>query len=302
MTGAWGIPLRGLLILLVGGCGDIAIAPTEDPPNPEETPLVDECRTPAPGWIWCDDFDTDRMAAYFERGEPTRFTRTAGVGVDGSYAMRAHFTPGLVEAGNLKLAFGRTPSSYHDPVDAGTSDYRDIYWRVYLRHQAGWRGGGGNKFSRATVFSGADWSQAAFGHVWSTGPTDQFLALDPASGTDAAGILKTTRYNDFANMRWLGVQVGRTPIFDSQHVGRWYCIEMRMKLNDAGASNGVFQLWIDGALEAQSTTLNWLGSYNAYGINAVFLENYWNGGSVQEQDRFFDNFVVSTQPIGCGST
>ena len=70
---------------------------------------------------------------------------------------------------------------------------------------------------------------------------------------------------------------------------------------DAGQSNGAFQLWIDDALEANTTGLNWVGAFDAYGINSVFLENFWNSGSPQQQDRFFDNLVVSTQRIGCGS-
>ncbi|HEX5436668.1 MAG TPA: hypothetical protein VFW98_05895, partial [Gemmatimonadaceae bacterium] len=69
-----------------------------------------------------------------------------------------------------------------------------------------------------------------------------------------------------------------------------------------GQSNGSFELWIDGALEAQETTLNWLGSYSDYGINAVFFENYWNKGSPVAQDRYFDDLVVSTKRIGCAPT
>ena len=30
----------------------------------------------------------------------------------------------------------------------------------------------------------------------------------------------------------------------------------------------------------------------------IFLENYWNDGSVKEQTRWFDDFVISTHPIG----
>ncbi len=51
-------------------------------------------------------------------------------------------------------------------------------------------------------------------------------------------------------------------------------------------------------LEVEETGLNWLGSYSAYGINAVFVENYWNAGSPVQQSRFIDDFVVSTQRIG----
>jgi hypothetical protein len=123
--------------------------------------------------------------------------------------------------------------------------------------------------------------------------------LDPASGTDAAGVLQTIQYNDFAHMRWLGAVRSATPVFDAAHVGVWHCVEAHAKLNDTGLSNGVFELWIDNALEAQETGMNWVGAYSAFGINAIFFENYWNAGSPVAQDRFFDNIVVSTQRIGC---
>ena len=39
----------------------------------------------------------------------------------------------------------------------------------------------------------------------------------------------------------------------------------------------------------------------AYGINAVFFENYCNNGSPVTQTHYFDNLVISTKPIGCGA-
>ena len=88
-------------------------------------------------------------------------------------------------------------------------------------------------------------------------------------------------------------------MFNAANVGTWHCIEAHVRLNDAGSSNGVFEFWINGASQVQKTTLNWLGAYSAYGINAVFLESYWNNGSPVAQERYFDNFVVSTERIGC---
>jgi hypothetical protein len=114
------------------------------------------------------------------------------------------------------------------------------------------------------------------------------------------GSLKTIAYNDFPNLRWLGAVRAANPTFDAANIGPWHCVEARARLNDAGASDGVFQLWIDGELEAEKTGLNWVGSFDAYGINAVYLENNWNMGSAATQDRFMDNFVVSTERIGCG--
>ncbi len=266
---------------------------------PVAASLANECATPKAGWVWCDDFDIDRSAKYFEFDRAGgSFARTAAVGLQGSSGMRARWAAKQANAGALRLAIGRTPQRYFRPADAGTATYRELYWRVYLRLPGTWVGGGGDKLSRAFVFaSPTSWAQAMISHVWSS--NGSYLALDPARGTNEAGILLTTKYNDFANLRFLGLVRSRTPIFDSPHLGVWHCVEAHVKLNDAGVANGLNELFIDGALEAQKTGLNWLGAFNAYGLNAVYLENYWNAGSPVAQERYLDNFVVSTSRIGC---
>jgi hypothetical protein len=283
-----------------GGKADTANATVTAPPPPPSG-LANECNAPQPGWVFCDDFDQDRLSSYFEySAQSGSFVRANGLGNSGSYAMKARFVQGQVNAGSLHLAFGKTPQAYFQPADAGTANYREIYWRFYVKYQAGWTGGGGAKLTRAFGFaSPSSWAQNMFGHVWSGGTNHNYLVLDPASGTDLAGNLVTTTYNDFPNMRWLGATSNATPIFDAAHVGSWYCIETHIKLNSSGQSNGVFELWIDGNAEASRTGLNWVGNFSAYGINAVYLENYWNSGSPATQERYFDNLVVSTQRIGC---
>ena len=261
-----------------------------------------ECASPQPGWIWCDDFEQNRLSSYYEYDSAGgNFVRVAGVGKDGSTGMRGHFASGATGAGSLHLAFGKTPSSYWKAVDAGTANYRELYWRMYVKDQAGWVGGGGDKLNRALVFAGTNFSEAAFAHVWSGGQASNnvYLLLDPATGTDSAGNLLTTGYNDFAHMTFLGAVTSTTPVFDAAHVGAWHCVEAHARLNDAGQANAVFELWIDGNLDAQKTGFNWVGGYNAFGFNAVFFENFWNAGAPAAEDRFFDNIVVSTQRIGC---
>jgi len=260
---------------------------------------ANECATPTPGWIWCDDFEQDRLSRYTFWDHPESFQRVAGVGVGGSYGMRARFAAGQVQAGSLWMAMGRTPMSGWNKADAGTANYREMYWRMYLRTQPGWLGGSFYKLMRATVFATANWAQAAIAHVWGDPAATNTLQLDPARGTDAAGNVLTTSYNDGAHFTWLGTAYGRTPLFDASHVGQWYCIEAHVKLNDAGQSNGVFEYWINGALETQKTGLNWLGAFSAYGINTVMFENYNNYGSPVAQERYFDRIVISTQRIGC---
>ncbi|HEX4561862.1 MAG TPA: Ig-like domain-containing protein [Gemmatimonadales bacterium] len=259
-----------------------------------------ECATPQAAWIFCDDFEQDRLSQYFETdGVGTVFNRVAGVGMDSSYGMQGHFTMNATSAGDLHLAFGKTPSSYMKPVDAGTAKYREIYWRMYVKAQAGWVGGAHDKLTRALVFDSSSFAEAMAAHVWGgdVASDSNNLILDPATGVDSAGNPVSKSYN--SGLTYLGKVETTTPIFNSAHVGQWYCVEAHVKLNDSGSSNGVFELWINGNLEAQKTGMNWVSSYSAYGINAIYFENYWNNGATVAEDRFFDRIVVSTQPIGC---
>lgn len=260
-----------------------------------------ECGNPQPGWIFCDDFEQDRLSRYFEYNSAGgSFSRAGSVGVGGSSGMRVRWSAGQTDAGALHLAFGRTPQAAFRPADAGTANHREVYWRMYVKFQSGWVGGGADKLSRAFIFSSpSSWAQAMIAHVWSGqgGSNVNYLSLDPASGTDEGGTVRTTGYNDWGNMRWLGRSQGSNPLFANP--GRWYCVEAHVKLNSAGQSDGTFELWIDGTRDISQSGLNWVGNYSEYGINAIYFENYWNAGSPQAQERYLDNFVVSTQRIGC---
>ncbi len=267
---------------------------------------VAECASPKAGWIFCDDFEQDRLSSYFETdGIGTVFNRTAGVGKDGSYGMQGHFDSAATSAGDLHLAFGKTPSVYmKSAISDTTTKFREIYWRMYVKAQAGWVGAAHDKLTRAIAFGSSNFAEAAAAHVWggdvANGLDTLGLILDPASGVDGSGNLVSTGYN--SGLTYLGQAKHAphpTPIFDAAHVGQWYCVEAHVKLNDSGSSNGIFEMWINDSLEAQKTGMNWVSSYSAYGINAIYFENYWNDGAARAEDRYFDNIVVSTQRIGC---
>jgi hypothetical protein len=262
------------------------------------------CETAPEGTIFCDDFESeaslkDRYFEYDDNGGD--FVRMEKVGRDGSAGMRAIWQQGETSAGSLKKSFGRTPEEYiGNHAALPEKDFKEIYWRIDVKRQAGWKGGGADKLTRAIVFAGPNWSEGMMAHIWSS---ENYLVLDPASGIDENGTIKSTKYNDFANLRWLGNKKGTTDLFSDANAGKWYCVVAHVKLNTRGLSDGVFEFWIDDKLQAGSYNLNWHGNWNAdpknYMINAVLFENYWNKGSPQLQERYFDNILISSKPIKC---
>ena len=254
-----------------------------------------------PDWLWCDDFESEAAldAAYFEVNRASGLmTISNEASFGGTNALRSEWVPGGSEFGNVKLSIGRTPVS---PTLAPNQDFSEIYWRFYTMIDSRWSGPA-NKTSRITIFSKSNWSQAAIGHLWMGNDGDLSLSIDPASGvgSDPSSTTAVTNgYNDFNNLSWLGLRKGNTQIFHPSYRQRWVCVETRVKLNSPGNSDGVFEFWVDDGLEASRTDLNWRSSYQDYGLNAIFLENYRGNGPAQAQARFFDNFVVSTSRIGC---
>ncbi len=261
------------------------------------------CDQAPKGMIFCDDFESDAPLSdrYFESGG---VFLEDGAGRSGSRGIRVHWKEGQVGAGGFKKSFGRTPDGYigKHAVKPDT-DFDEIYWRIDLRNQSGWQGGGADKLSRAMTLANSNWAQGMIAHVWSGGPDNEFLGIDPASGIDSEGNLVSTSYNDWQHLRWLGFKRSDFRLFGEENTGKWHCIEAHAKLNTPGKKDGVFELWIDDSLQAASYDLNWHGNWNNdpkhFMINAIFVENYWNKGSPVEQERYMDNFIISTRRIGC---
>jgi hypothetical protein len=240
--------------------------------------------------IWFDDFDEKKQ--YMDSvGD---IDKEMSFGENGA-SMIAGFEKGDVNGkGNRKVAFGDYPGNRAIRKDG---QFNEVYWRIYVKHEHGWEGAPA-KMSRATSIASENWKQAMIAHVWSG--ADNSLTLDPARGVEGqTDQVKTTRYNDFENLAWLGNKPSsKFRISATEESGYWVLVESRAKLNTPGKNDGINQLWIDGRLEAERTHLNFRGSYTKHGINAVFLESYWNNGSPKTQGRWFDNFIISTRPIG----
>jgi hypothetical protein len=283
------------LVSILGGLLGCLIGVMARAGGRPETPRIDSVvmsrpqpQESDPAVIWYDDFDGPLKPYTESQGEPDAKEAFGGQG----RSMLAVYQQGRQGQGNRKVFFGDSPAG--KAAQKG-KHFDDIYWRIYVKHQYGWTGGGPDKLSRATSIVSPNWAQAMIAHVWSDG---EALTLDPASGVRGDRVV-TTRYNDFPKLLWLGNRPASAfKLHSTEEAGRWVCVESRAKLNTPGRKDGLNQLWIDGRLEAQRRDLDWRGSYDRHGINAVFLEAYWNKGSSVTQCRWIDNFVISTKPIG----
>lgn len=266
-----------------------------------------KCSEAPLGTIWCDDFEDNIPLdqKYFEYNSNNGdFIVKDSVGRNGSKGMRVLWQKGESSAGSLNKTFGKTPSNYLKKNSVNPdSTYSEIYWRMDVKHQVGWQGGGPDKLCRALTMANANWATGSMAHLWSGGSGGKFLGMDPASGIATNGTLKSTKYNDFDNLRWLGFKSGNIEMFSSTNSGKWFCVEGHVKLNTPGVSDGIFEFWINDTLQANSNNLNWHSTWNSdpnnMKINAIFFENYWNNGSPIEQERYFDNLVISTKRINC---
>lgn len=85
---------------------------------------------------------------------------------------------------------------------------------------------------------------------------------------------------------------------------KWVLFELRIKLNALGKSDGLVEFWVDGVPIARKDNINIRGNNN-YKINNVLVGGWYsNSGknSNQYNYRYIDDLVISTTPIGTGSS
>ena len=83
-------------------------------------------------------------------------------------------------------------------------------------------------------------------------------------------------------------------------LGTWFCFEMMMKHNDIGKKNGEMAYWIDGKLAHKVTAMEWRLDSNLQ-LNKARLQHYLTTSDADGHSNkvWFDDVVVSTQPVGC---
>lgn len=82
----------------------------------------------------------------------------------------------------------------------------------------------------------------------------------------------------------------------------WTCIEMMMELDTPGMSDGSMAFWVNDALAHEVTGMAWRDVPELQ-LNRAMLEHYIESGDTDHPNPvWFDDVVVSTQPIGCSAS
>ena len=273
-------------------------APTA--PVVQEVELARDLQPGDSGVVWADDFEAEAMlgSRYQDVGSNGgRFAvRTgAGVGIGSTTGLQRgisqRYDSGQVSAGWAWRFFGDHPQ-------VRGVQLREVWARFYHRFDTGFAGIP-PKMARMGVFGWDDWTLAAMVHYWwgTRGASRGHALADVASNIGLGDDQPIERgYNKLS--RWLPVAISDFRGDTVPNIGRWICYEMRVKLNDPNVANGEYDLWADGRKIVSVTGRNLVGGYGARGINAFQLDTYWNEGSPRAQERFYDNLVIATRPIG----
>lgn len=270
--------------------------------SPPDIGPYDLCPDVLPdGWIFCEDFETpgDPAGVFFDYADSEgNFVPSFEGGASGIGAMKAHYREGLEPAGFISVSFGENPiNNSGRPTHGGDGQFDEIYWRFRVKMQSGWPDAGPHNLTRISAFAQSDWGQAMVASIGSKG--DDVTLQASAASCVQDGQVMCTGIDDAESFEPLGVLTGETPVFSKERSGRWQCVEAHVRLNTPGEVDGVFELWVDGQLEAAQDAVNWRGSWADFGLNLLSIENLWVGGAPADLDRWFDDLVISTQPIGC---
>jgi hypothetical protein len=268
-------------------------------PTPGDHP---SCPEPLPdAWVFCEDFETtdDPTASFFEYQDADgAFVLDEGEAASGVRAMKATYAEGVEGAGWLSVAFGHNPIVYgNSPQVAQDRDFQSIYWRMRIKMEAGWPDLGPGELTSATVFASEQWQQALVARLRSDSK-DVVLLAEPITCIED-DLIACTGFDDADRQQELGGLVGATPLFSKESSGVWHCVEAHVALNTPGLADGSFEFWVDDQLQNATYELDWRGSWAEYGINLVTVQNLWPGGAPQQLERWIDDLVISTEPIGC---
>jgi MYXO-CTERM domain-containing protein len=298
-----------------------------------------ECDRPGPGWIACEDFEAGELGwtSWFDaspfvqcvgctdtENDPARIrlTNEPGVAHDGDWALHM---PGEAAAQYQGGALAVRTCADEKQPGCTLTNHDQLYFRTWVKlaedHQyvhhflaiAGSRPDGfwetdgnagcrpdGERWAGTTVDFNA--SHELFFYTYFPGMTCD--AGGYCSGEYAQNICDGCATKDMACDAGLECCWGNLFAPEPAVVlpkDQWVCLELYMKLNTPGMADGEMAFWIDDEPGHSAAGMHWRDTPEL-GLNKAFLQHYLDVGDTDVSNRaWFDNVVVSTERIGCGS-
>ena len=223
-------------------------------------------------WIWHDGFeDGEELTSKYEDVSTNGLSVSDTDAFSGTHSLEQHYEQGQVNAGWLiKVNNDGFPdhvfARWYHKFEDGFAGFPPKVARIRYRPRSG------------------DWKSIFAVHFWiEDGEVVADVLARNSSQANDAGWLPIARSGFFLD--------------DPENAGRWICFEMEVKLNTPGETDGLYRFWADDELIVERTGVDLRGNTN-YKINEIMLDCYWNGGSPKAQNRYYDDFVISTSKIG----
>lgn len=263
-------------------------------------PNANKCPAGAPAsWVLCEDFDavadpTTDLSQWNVLGN--RFgidpDETSG---PGDQVLRMSLIPGEGTFGGwVTLRFGDGPDA--PVVDSPDGRYDEIWLRYRLRTAGDWPGHTAGDIGEIASMNGENWGLAADLNLY----VDEQFRMHPRAWTCIfGGEQACDGENDWAGtIEMLWSTATDHVLTGADTAGQWQCIEARMRLNGLGAGDGEAEVWVDGAEVFLQENIDWRGTWDEYGLNAIRFTNYANASGGQ-RDFFIDDVVAATERVGC---
>jgi hypothetical protein len=243
-------------------------------------------------------------SSWYGAAAPPQFSASNAFAAGGTWSLRHRLSAGMTgdDVAYATQHFGDARATPVLAAGAGQHFY-DIYVQYRVFYSSNWDTSPGGLTKALEIATEDD---RAHPEVCCNPGFANYIATYPPFGNDwnIEVVNKQGPGNQWIAYRQNASGYSSSNIFRIQ-AGRWYTIEIRRRLNDAGVDNGILQMWIDGTLLINYSNVRfrvpWNGTYGAnfnYGTNLVMISEY--GPSNRDQSVYYDDFKLSTTYIGAG--